>query len=74
MTEQQKLLLPYVEYRVVEIIKQSEEHNIRPLIASKNHIMVDLQEDVLTCMRELHHSGRYRGTTTLNQPALTKEL
>lgn len=73
MTEQQQLLMPYVENRVMCIVEEAESQYKKPLIATKTEIMKPLHEDVLACMRELHHSGKYRGTNTLNQPALIKE-
>lgn len=73
MNDSQKYLMPYVEHRVFEIIFELEQQNKVPLISTLTEIMKPIREDVLECMRELHHSGKYRGTKTLNQPALIKE-
>lgn len=65
-------LLRYVEEKVDSIVREKEENHIRPLIATKREIMLSLSDDVLECMREIHNSGKYKGTNTLNEPALLK--
>lgn len=65
--------MPYVEGRVAKIVAEAADQHRRPLLASKTEIMRGMHEDVLACMRELHHRGEYRGTNILNQPALIKE-
>lgn len=72
MTERQNLLMPYVEHRVESILSEAECEYRIPLIATQTEIMKPLREDILACMRELYQSGKYKGTKTLNQPALQK--
>ena len=74
MTSEQNLLLPYVESRVKTIIEKKAEENKVPLISTYVEIIKPICNDVLECMRELHQSGKYKGTNTLNQPALIKNI
>ncbi len=72
MTENQKKLMPYVEARTESIITEKQEREIVPLLATEPDIISEIRTDVLECMRELHRSGKYQGTETLNHPALKK--
>ncbi len=72
MTENQKKLMPYVEARTESIITEKQEREIVPLLATEPEIIAEIRTDVLECMRELHRSGQYHGTETLNNPALKK--
>ncbi len=72
MTENQKKLMPYVEARTERIITEKQEREIVPLLATEPEIISEIRTDVLECMRELHRSGQYQDTETLNHPALKK--
>lgn len=73
MTHQQKLLLPYVESRVETIVSEKEEIYGGPILATDIEILSPIHKDVIECMRELYQSGKYKGTKTLNNPALLKK-
>lgn len=52
MTENQKLLLPYVEARTNDVINDKTSRGIFPLLATEPEIIADIRGDVLECMRE----------------------
>ena len=72
MTETQKKLMPYVEAKVKTISEYKEANNISPVLVMEPEIITDIRSDVLECRSELHRSGKYRSTQTLNVPALIK--
>lgn len=73
MTDQQKLLLPYVESRVESIVSEKSENYGGFILATDLEILSPIHTDVIECMRELYQSGKYKGTRTLNNPALMKK-
>lgn len=72
MTENQKKLMPYVEAKTDSIIEKKQRQRIVPELATEPEIIADIRSDVFECMNELHKSGRYQLTPTLNYPALEK--
>lgn len=73
MTEEQALLLTYVDTKARKIIGRKESSGIEPAIATDKEILADIFEDTVACMRFLHHMGELKGVRTLNSPALMKK-
>ena len=72
MTENQKLLLPYLEARTNDVINDNTSSGIVPLRATAPEIIADIRGDVLECMRELHRQKVFTGTETINDAALKR--
>lgn len=66
-------LKAYVAMRAETVLRQKEESNKLPVIATEREIIAEIRKDVLESMRELFREGIYRGTTTLNEPALMRK-
>lgn len=65
--------MPYVEARVAGILADKEARNSHPILATETEIVSEIRKDVFQCMIALHKSGKYRGTDTINEPALMKK-
>lgn len=66
-------LKEYVARRVDEILGEKESKGTFPLLATENEILKEIRQDILSCMRGLYKEGRYKGTRTLNGPALMRK-
>lgn len=73
MTEQQNILMPYIEYMTSTIVAEREESYVRPVAATSTEILRDIHADMLECMRELHRQGKFIGSNGLNHPMLIKK-
>lgn len=60
-------------YNVVSrLIQEKAEKNVAPTGVILEEIMVELREDVVEIMRELHREKKIRGNKTLNSILFTK--
>ena len=66
-------LKEYIARKAEEIIGDKEKAGRLPASASDLEIWAHARLDILDCMRELHREGRFRGTRTLNHPALMRK-
>lgn len=73
MNEQQKNLMPYIEYMATAIVAEKEEKYIAPACASSVEILRNIHDDTVECMRELHRQGKFTGSNGLNYPMLLKK-
>ncbi len=73
MNEQQKNLMPYIEYMTSAIVAEKEEKYIAPAGASSVEILRNIHDDTVECMMELHRQGKFTGSNCLNYPMLIKK-
>lgn len=57
---------------VSRLIQEKAEKNVAPAGVILEEVMVELKDDVLEIMRELHREKKIRGNKTLNSILFTK--
>lgn len=67
-------LKEWVRARAESIISAKEEAGIVPAIATELEIIEGIRPAVLGCMRSLYKEGSFKGTNTINHPALMRKL
>lgn len=67
-------LMEYVRDRTEAILEEKAHNSIEPLIATEREIISEIRTDALECMRELYRRGFFRGTNTINEPALMRKI
>lgn len=67
-------LKEWVKNRAESIISAKEEAGIMPVVATELEIIEGVRDAVLECMRSLYKDGTFKGTTTLNHPALMRKI
>jgi hypothetical protein len=72
MTDDQKLILPYVESCASSIISYKEKNCIEPLCVSDVELLYGIRENITECMRELCRQGKYKASISLNHPIIIK--
>ena len=66
-------LKEWVKARAEAIISSKEKEGIVPAIATELEIIEGVRLAVLECMRSLYKDGAFKGTTTINHPALMRK-
>ena len=67
-------LKEWVKTRAEAIISSKEERGVLPALATDKEILEGITEEVTRCMRSLYREGVFRGTRTLNHPALMRKI
>lgn len=66
-------LKEWVRARAELIISSKEKAGILPAVATEREIIEGIRFAVLECMRSLYKEGAFKGTTTINHPALMRK-
>ena len=67
-------LKEWVKNRAEGIISAKEEAGIVPAVATELEIIEGIRVSVLECMRSLYKEGAFKGTNTINHPALMRKI